>query len=87
MLDYLLRTNVDKESQGRVWGIVGVISQLGSVISYACCGVIADVVGKCFDVGVGRGAGYSIMAAGIIMGIIALCLFKMKSVKELEIDN
>ncbi|MDD6328509.1 MAG: MFS transporter [Lachnospiraceae bacterium] len=87
VLDYLLRTNVESKSQGRVWGIVGVISQLGSIISYACCGVIADLVGKTFDVGVGRGAGYSIVAAGVIMALIALCLFLMKSVKALEHVN
>ena len=87
VLDYLVRSNIDVSLQGRVWGVIGVICQLGSAISYAACGVIADLVGNIFDIGVGRGAGYSICAAGVIMSIIALFVLKMKSVRQLEKTN
>lgn len=83
-LDYLVRSNIDDELQGRVWGVIGVISLIGSAISYAISGVIADCIGNVFHIGVGRGAGYSILVAGIIMAVIALFLLRFKSVRELE---
>ena len=34
-LDYLARTNIPEEFQGRAWGFIGFISQLGYVVSYS----------------------------------------------------
>lgn len=33
-LDYLVRTNIPNEVQGRVWGIIGFLSQIGYVVAY-----------------------------------------------------
>ncbi len=41
-LDCLIRGNIDNKIQGRVWGLVGLISQLGYVAAYAVSGVLAD---------------------------------------------
>ena len=44
-LDYLLRTNIDNTCQGRAWGLIGVLSQVGYVAAYALAGVLADHYG------------------------------------------
>lgn len=83
-LDYMLRTNIKNEVQGRAWGFIGVISQLGFVIAYACSGVLADVVGAAFGIGVGRGAGLMIISAGVLLSATAIILYNIKSVQKLE---
>ena len=41
-LDYLVRTNMPDELQGRVWGFIGFLSQMGYVPAFALSGVLAD---------------------------------------------
>lgn len=83
-LDYLVRSNIDNEKQGRVWGVIGFLSQIGSIISFAICGVLADSISKIFDISVGRASGYVISGGGILLAIIALLIFTMKSIYKLE---
>ncbi|MBO4903445.1 MAG: MFS transporter [Lachnospiraceae bacterium] len=83
-LDYLIRINIPDALQGRAWGVIGFISQLGYVAAYGGFGVIADRVGKASGLGVGRGAGYTIMASGVIMAIVALTLYFIRPVRDLE---
>ena len=85
-LDYLARTNIPDELQGRAWGVIGFISQLGYVVAYAVFGVIADNVAKATRLGVGRGAGYTIMASGVIMALIAMAFYLNRDVRKLEHD-
>lgn len=42
--DVLVRNNIPKEKQGRVWGIIGILSQLGFIVSYSLAGFLADRV-------------------------------------------
>lgn len=83
-LDYLARTNIPDELQGRAWGVIGFISQLGYVIAYGIFGVIADHVAKISGLGVGRGAGYTIMGSGALMTLIALGIYLNQDVRKLE---
>lgn len=98
-LDYLLRTNIDNHMQGRAWGLIGLISQLGYVAAYAVSGLLADYlftplllpggalsesVGKLLGVGAGRGIGLLIVLAGILLCITSLILLCMKSIRDLE---
>lgn len=83
-LDYLARTNIPDELQGRAWGVIGFISQLGYVIAYGIFGVIADHVGRISGLGVGRGAGFTIMASGALMALIALGIYLNQDVRKLE---
>lgn len=83
-LDYLTRTNIDNELQGRAWGLIGVISQLGYVFAYACSGVLADRMGMFLGTGVGRGAGLLIVIAGALLSVTAVILYQIKSVNNLE---
>lgn len=98
-LDFLVRTNIDNSVQGRAWSLIGVISQLGFVAAYALSGlladfvftpllvdggVLADSVGKIIGTGSGRGTGFLIIIAGILLCATSVILYNLKSVKKLE---
>ena len=83
-LDYLVRTNIADELQGRAWGFIGFLSQIGYVVAYGLAGTLADGIGKQFQVGVGRGAAAVIIASGVLLGIMALAIYPIKAVRELE---
>ncbi|MGM9971739.1 MAG: MFS transporter [Anaeroplasmataceae bacterium] len=83
-LDYLVRSNIENEKQGRVWGVIGFLSQIGSVISFTICGVLADCISKIFDISVSRASGYVISGGGVFLAIIAISIFAMKSISVLE---
>lgn len=98
-LDFLIRTNIENDLQGRAWGLIGVISQFGYVAAYALSGVLADYVftpllldggvlagsvGKIIGTGSGRGTGFLILIAGVLLCMIAAVLYNIKSVKKLE---
>ncbi|WP_044641914.1 MFS transporter [Risungbinella massiliensis] len=98
-LDFLIRTNIENSVQGRAWGLIGVISQLGFVVAYALSGVLvdflftpmlvdggvfADSVGKIIGTGSGRGTGFLIIIAGVLLCVTSVILSNLKSVKNLE---
>ncbi len=98
-LDFLIRTNIKNDFQGRAWGLIGVISQLGYVAAYSLSGVLADYiftpllleggslahsVGKITGTGNGRGTGFLIMIAGVLLCVTSVILYHIKSVKDLE---
>lgn len=101
-VDFLLRTNISNDTQGRAWGIIGVLSQLGYIAAYMLSGVLADYiftpllldggaladsVGKVLGTGSGRGAGFLILLAGLLLCATAIILYQVKSVKALENRN
>ncbi len=86
-LDYLMRTNIPDEAQGRVWGLTGFISQLGYVVAYAVSGVAADALGKIGNRGVGRGAALVVIISGAMLAITALMFMIPQSIKKLEKNN
>lgn len=98
-MDYLVRTNIDNSAQGRAWALISVISQFGYVAAYALAGlmadylftpllveggVLADSVGRVIGTGSGRGTGLLIIVAGMLLSIISVILYQLKSVRELE---
>ncbi len=83
-LDYLVRTNIPDELQGRAWGFLGFISQLGYVAAYGLSGVTADLVGKVTGGGVGKGSAITVTCAGICLIIVALVMSRIKKIRELE---
>ena len=83
-LDYLVRTNIPDELQGRAWGFLGFISQLGYVVAYGLSGITADFVGKVTNKGVGGGSAITVIASGICLVIVALIMSRIKKIRELE---
>lgn len=83
-LDYLVRTNIADELQGRAWGLIGFLSQIGYVVAYGLAGLLADEIGDQLQIGVGRGAAAVIIASGVLLGIMALSVYPIKAVRQLE---
>ena len=83
-LDYLVRTNIPAHLQGRAWGFLGTISQLGYVVAYGLCGVTADMVGNLTGKGVGTGAAVTVIASGVCLVIVALAMSRIRKIRQLE---
>lgn len=98
-LDFLVRTNIENELQGRAWSLIGLISQLGFVAAYALAGlladyvftpllldngILADSVGIIIGTGIGRGTGFLIIIAGLLLSVTSIILYNVKAVKKLE---
>ena len=83
-LDYLARTNIPDEKQGRAWGLIGFLSQLGYVVAYGLSGIVADALAESFNVSVGIGSSYVVMISGGLLLATAVVLFLLRSVRELE---
>lgn len=99
--DVLVRNNVDNQIQGRVWGIIGLLSQVGTAFAYALSGVLADYIfeplflkegilassiGKIIGMGYGRGIGFMLVISGIGMFIASFSIGKNKNILKLEIN-
>lgn len=83
-LDYLVRTNIPDELQGRAWGVIGFLSQIGYVVAYGVAGNAADRIAVKLSIRVGRGAAAVVIIAGILLSVTALALYPIKSVRALE---
>jgi MFS family permease len=98
-IDVLIRKNLDNALQGRAWGLIGVISQLGSVVAFALAGILADClftpmflsdgllassVGKLLGTGEGRGIGFLILLSGLFVLLTSFFISGSKSVRQLE---
>ncbi len=83
-LDYLVRTNIPAELQGRAWAFLGFISQLGYVVAYSLSGVTADFIGRTTGKGVGPGSAITVIISGICLVIVAVIMAGIKPIRELE---
>lgn len=97
--DVLVRSNVAAEVQGRVWGIISLLSQAGTALAYASSGVLADhifepllaergalagSIGKLIGTGQGRGIGFMLILSGIFMLPAAFAIGRSKNIKKLQ---
>jgi DHA3 family macrolide efflux protein-like MFS transporter len=97
--DYLVRVNIPNHLQGRVFGILGTITQLGYLFAYALSGLLADYIfrpllveggalassiGKIIGVGSGRGIGFLIICEGFLLMIVAIFLPNNKALSQLK---
>ncbi len=95
--DVLVRMKVPNELQGRVWGMISLLTQSGTVLSYVLCGVLADYmfepmlaeggiltnnIGKLIGTGVGRGIGFLLILSGIGMMFVVGGAYVFKTIKE-----
>ena len=83
-MDYLARTNIPDEIQGRAWGFIGFLSQIGYIVAYAVSGLAADGLGALTGRGVGRGAAIMILISGILLVTSSLTLLRLPRIKGLE---
>ncbi|OMC95085.1 MFS transporter [Paenibacillus odorifer] len=97
--DVMIRNHIPNDTQGRAWGIIGILSQLGYVAAYAFAGILADQVfnpllregglltssvGKVIGTGEGRGIGLLFIISGLLIIIMAFVIPRMKSIRCLE---
>ncbi|OBZ18558.1 macrolide transporter [Bacillus sp. FJAT-27264] len=97
--DVMIRSNIPNEAQGRAWGIIGILSQLGYVAAYALAGVLADrifnpmlreggflvtTVGRVIGIGEGRGIGLLFIVCGLLIVVLAFLIPSIKSITSLE---
>lgn len=101
-MDYLVRITIPSTQQGKVWGVIGLISQLGYVGAYILIGPITDYlisplmskngllatsIGTLVGTGDGRGAAVVIMLSGVLM-IVTITIFGNRSeIKMLEVQH
>ena len=98
-LDILVRQNIPNEMQGRAWGVIGLISQMGYVLANAIVGFLADYVmapalreggllygniGKVIGTGPGRGAALLILIGGVCLCLLAPCIYRSGKIRALE---
>ena len=83
-LDYLSRTNIPDEFQGRAWGLIGFLSQLGYVAAYAVSGFAADILGTLTGRGAGRGSAMMIGLSGVCLIIAAFSIPMIKAIRNLD---
>lgn len=83
-LDYLTRTSIDADKQGRAWGLISFLSQIGYVVAYAAAGSLADCLAGIRHITVGRGSALVIMGAGVLLVATSSFLWMIRSVRSLE---
>lgn len=97
--EVLLRIRIPNEVQGRAWGMISIITQSGFVVAYAVCGIMADYlfepmlredgflagsIGRIIGTGEGRGIGFMLILAGIVMVIFAILFGLNKDIRGIE---
>lgn len=100
-IEVLVRSAIPNETQGKVWGLMGLISQFGYVVAYAVSGFLADVVfnpmlreggaladslGRFIGVGESRGIGFIFMIIGVLLACISAVIPRTRSIRALQ-DN
>ena len=97
--DVLVRRNIPDDRQGRAWGLIGILSQLGYIVAYCVSGLLADrvfnpllaqggawagTVGRVVGVGEGRGIGLLLIVSGALLAVLALAIGRVGSIRALE---
>ena len=97
--DVLVRVSIPNELQGRVWGLISLITQMGTVAAYIISGVMADYIfepmfnkngllvkniGMIIGTGKGRGIGFMLILSGMGMLIMAIVIWKNREIREVS---
>lgn len=98
-IDVLIRSSLERKTEGRVWGLISLISQLGYLVAYSISGILADHVfnplldengalassiGRLIGVGEGRGIGLMIIICGVSMLVTSYIIYINRNIKVLE---
>lgn len=97
--DVLIRKIIPNEKQGRAWGIIGVLSQIGFIVAYGVSGYLADrvfnpllveggiltsTIGEIIGVGNGRGIGLLFIFSGLFVVLIGFSSLGLKNKFEVN---
>ena len=97
--EVLIRTNLDNRVQGRAFGLISLITQMGYILAFIAAGILADLVfeplmqgntalaisiGAVIGYGAGRGNALLIIITGIGLAVVGIIASRLKSVKNLE---
>lgn len=100
--EVLIRKNLTNEVQGRAFGLISFITQMGYIFAYILSGVLSDYIfepfmcgnsllainiGKVIGIGAGRGNALLILIAGMVLAIVGIVVSGLKSVKMLEEED
>ena len=83
-LDYLARSNIPDELQGRAWGFIGFLSQLGYVPAFAFAGLLADRAADMMKITVGRGSALVIGISGGLLILVSILSLFSRRIRNLE---
>lgn len=97
--EVLIRKNLPNEVQGRAFGLISLLTQMGYIFAYLLSGVLADYVfeplmggnnvftksiGQVIGTGPGRGIGLLIIMAGLGLASVGIVVQRLKSITKLE---
>ncbi len=97
--EVLIRRSIPDDKQGRAWGLIGIISQLGYIAAYASAGLLADhvftpllmsdgalasTIGRLIGTGSSRGMGFMFILSGIFVSVLAIFIFNSRPTRKLE---
>ena len=97
--DVLVRVSIPNKLQGRVWGLISLITQMGTVAAYIISGIMADYIfepmfnkngllvkniGIIIGTGKGRGIGFMLIFSGMGMLIMAIVIWKNGEIREVS---
>ncbi len=98
-VEVLVRDAIPNDTQGKVWGLMGLISQLGYIGAYAVSGYLADNIfnpwlrpggaladslGRFIGIGESRGIGFLFMLVGVLLLGVAALVPRFRSVQALQ---
>ena len=99
--DALVRQAIPNQRQGRAWGMIGFLTQIGIAVAFLVAGPLADQVFeplmavdgplavsplKVLGLGPGRGIGLLLMIVGFLFTLVFAGTLKGKKIKEMELS-
>lgn len=97
--EVLIRTNLDNSVQGRAFGLISLITQMGYILAFMAAGIFSDLIfepfmqgntelamkiGAVIGYGAGRGNALLIIITGIGLAMVGMIAARLKSVRTLE---
>lgn len=97
--EVLIRTNLDNRVQGRAFGLISLITQMGYILAFIAAGILADLIfeplmqgntalatgiGAVIGYGAGRGNALLIIITGIGLAFVGIVVARLRSVRTLE---
>ena len=99
--EVLIRKNLENEVQGRAFGFIGFVTQMGYIVAYLVSGILSDYIfepfmtgttrlatsiGEIIGTGSGRGIGLMLLLSGACLAVTGILVPNFKNIKLLEGD-